>query len=1127
MTFQLPFSSQKATTEAKKFTHAITDTGVAIVKTDNKTEQLNQEFSKLGRRSVMTAKQTGHLETSLLSLGKVATIAGVAVAGFATFKTVKLIEDSLKVFGNYQTALVGVGKTTGFAGEELKTFGEDIERLSLDKLPIATNSLLDIAGAAAQLGVSGKANLLKFTETMARLEKSTDIVGEEGAKQIARLLGLTGEGVGQIDRFGAAIVGLGNQTKALEGEILSMGSELGRSLSVFRIGSADLLGMSAAFKELGLRNESTASVIGRTFRKIDEAVRSGGEQLETFAKISGLTGEEFKKAFATSKVGGFNKFITGLGRVDNMAASLKKLGLTGDEINKVLPLLATNSVLVTEKMKLSNEEFIKNTALINESNTAFDTYANKLILLDNNLDNLKRVMGEEFAPVAIEIIESFIEFIQENRESIKGFATDVATAIKSISDFFKWLNKLDTEARARDKAVEGWFSDLFDTITDFAGSLTGANFEPINRGLDDTADKAKKTDDALSKLNRTIKSSAAPKISLHSAEAGADQGIDWTWGRGKQTTIGEFEDIEASVGKNYKDPMIKANTAIMDDFNAKMATAAANFGVALARGSKTATQDFLGAVGGAGGAAAGTVYGGPAGAAAGTVYGGPAGGAAGGIIGGYLGDKIGQAFTHEISESTIKARELADSFADLKRSQDDFNQSWNLGLMTTQEQMEKFAESTIDIESTQAERDALQAVLSEQRELSRKQRESKKRRDPGEALSGEEQRRLTELNRIIQSSATINELNSEINELIKVSEDYRQAVLNNISANLQQVEAIKQQGFDFVESLEKAKFTTEDWQSQLETSRSAIPGLTSEADALREKLSGLDENSSEYAETLSKLNEVSTDLSQAQKDQFESVKKMIEDADSLATKFIDFQKQTIDPYKGLTKAELESAFRGNLGAFDQGLSTSELEALFDDSTHILSLIEQETRAQTNELKNVIKSLEDTQRNIFNKITELTVGRLSLDQTFEAKQTWFESLIETARGTGLATDIQAVTDYASTFLEAGRDRFKSGADYQTIFNDVINRILPEMADLTQAGITQAEDQTEVLGDKMLDLRTELSENLTPAIGDLKDSIDDLIDVLRNPTRGNQPVSGSTGIPDRPNVTNWEPPPLIPA
>lgn len=371
-------------------------------------------------------KKTKDLEKVL---GTTAKASAIAFAGFAGS-----IAALTKSFADYETALIGVGKTTNIEGKKLQDFGKQFQKLS-DNVPLATNELLGIAQAAGQLGVTGEKNLLKFTETVAKLGVATDLSGEQAATTLTRILNATGEGIDTIDTFGSVIVALGNNFAATESEIARMANEVARATGVFGVSAAEAAALGTAMKSVGIQAELGGSAVGKTFRTIDELVRKGGSGLEKLAKLTGVTGDQFKKTFEQDSVAGFKLFIDGLGNVvangGSAALALEQFGLKGDEINKVLPILAKNSDLVGSALATAAKETENATALNLEAEKAFASLTSEKQKLINAATDLATEIGAELAPTIKEIIVTTRDFIKNIREMDSNL-------ISNIASFLKW-----------------------------------------------------------------------------------------------------------------------------------------------------------------------------------------------------------------------------------------------------------------------------------------------------------------------------------------------------------------------------------------------------------------------------------------------------------------------------------------------------------------------------------------------------------------------------------------------------------------------------------------------------------------------------------------------------------------
>lgn len=371
-------------------------------------------------------KKTKELEKAL------STTAKVSAAAFAAFSAA--IAVTTKSFIDYEKALVGVGKTTNIEGKRLEKFGKQFQKLS-QEIPVSTNELLGIAQAAGQLGVTGEKNLLKFTETVAKLGVATDLSGEQAATTLTRILNATGEGIESIDTFGSVIVALGNNFAATESEIARMANEVARATGVFDVSAAQAAALGTAMRSVGIQAELGGSVVGKSFRTIDAAVRDGGKNLKVLADLAGVTGEEFTRVFEEDSTAAFQLFIEGLGDVvengGSAAKELEKLGLKGDEVNKVLPILAKNSELVGQALKTASDETKNATALNDEAAKAYATLGAETDKLINTATNLSVSIGEKLAPTIKSIIVDTREFL----ESINNLDNEV---VSNVATFLKW-----------------------------------------------------------------------------------------------------------------------------------------------------------------------------------------------------------------------------------------------------------------------------------------------------------------------------------------------------------------------------------------------------------------------------------------------------------------------------------------------------------------------------------------------------------------------------------------------------------------------------------------------------------------------------------------------------------------
>ena len=395
---------------------------------------LRDKFSKkLGKATSAVSKfdkGISKLTPSISGLSsQLVGLASAAALGVIFAKTTKGILE-------FETGLVGVGKTTGLADEKLVALGSNVLTTSKQLRTVSTDKLLELAQVAGQLGISGSKDILKFSTVLAKLESASDIKGEEGASKIARLLTITKEGPAVIDRFAASLVALGNKSAATESEILGVASEVARSTTAYKLNSAEILGISTALKSLDVAPEAAGTAVSKVFRAIEFATLEGGEQLAKFGKIMGQTPEMVKEGFGKAPLESFKSFVKGLNRISNSGGSLadtmKAVGLNGEIVAKGILPLATNYALLEGKIDLANKGFAANMALNEEFDASQKTVQKALDSIAIGFQNVFTKMATSGS--ALGNLQDALFFVGANIEtiiSVVGAAAGAFLAFKA------------------------------------------------------------------------------------------------------------------------------------------------------------------------------------------------------------------------------------------------------------------------------------------------------------------------------------------------------------------------------------------------------------------------------------------------------------------------------------------------------------------------------------------------------------------------------------------------------------------------------------------------------------------------------------------------------------------------
>lgn len=329
------------------------------------------------------------------------------------------ISTAVTNFLSFEQALVGVGKTTGLGGEELAALGKEIDGLS-QRIPIASTELLRIAQISAQLGVRGTENITKFTETVARLASSTDLTAEQASFSLARLINLTGDSVDNVDKISSAIVSLGNNFETTEPQIIALADEIGKAGSRFKVSSTDVLGLAAAMATFGIESQVGGSTFQKVLTEIEKAIGKGGIELARFTTLTQLNNEEFVKLFETDPTELFIRLNEGLSKAQkggaNLSTTLEDLGLSDQRVTKTLGPLITNTEKLRTVVDASSTAYKENKALIEESDTAFNTTGSDIQVLENTWISLTNVLVSVVAPAIRLVVNATKDIIQFTRE---------------------------------------------------------------------------------------------------------------------------------------------------------------------------------------------------------------------------------------------------------------------------------------------------------------------------------------------------------------------------------------------------------------------------------------------------------------------------------------------------------------------------------------------------------------------------------------------------------------------------------------------------------------------------------------------------------------------------------------
>ena len=362
--------------------------------------QAQRAAQKSGDAAQEAARKYEEQSRTMTAAGKGLMAAG-AVALAATGLAVKAAID-------WESAWAGVTKTVDGTPEQMSELEDSLRSLARS-LPATHTEIAAVAEAAGQLGVK-RADVAAFTKTMIDLSETTNLTADEAATSIAQLMNVMQTAPGDVDNLGAALVALGNDGASTERDIIQMAQRIAGAGRVVGLTEAQVLAFANALASVGIEAEAGGSAISRVMTDIAMAVSAGGDDLESFAKVAGMSSADFSKAFKETPAEAITSFIEGLGRIKasggDVFKTLSDLGQSDIRVSQALLGMANSGDLLRESLELGSKAWEENTALSEEAAKRYETTEAKLQIAGNAAKDAAISFGSVFLPAVSAVAEA-------------------------------------------------------------------------------------------------------------------------------------------------------------------------------------------------------------------------------------------------------------------------------------------------------------------------------------------------------------------------------------------------------------------------------------------------------------------------------------------------------------------------------------------------------------------------------------------------------------------------------------------------------------------------------------------------------------------------------------------------
>ena len=542
-------SLEKQTAKLNELSGALEEAGVNTDDLSHSSEQLAGKIDTLKKKQGEAADKAmtfgDKAGQAFNQLHEAIVAAGIAVALKEIYE---YFASCAQASMDFESAITGVAKTTDLTDEELAAMSDSIKALSTE-IPATTEEIAAVTEAAGQLGIQKDA-LLDFTEIMTMLGTATNMTADEAATALARFANITGMATDNYGRLGSVIVDLGNNFATTESEIVAMGTRLASAGKLAGLTEPEIMALAAAMSSVGIEAEAGGTAMTQTLNAIEKAVAKGGDDLSEFARIAGMSSEEFSSAWKNDAMSALTSFIGGLGKLDEQGEStvlvLEDLGLTGIRQSNMLKALGLAADQMTGAVNTANTAWQQNTALTNEANKRYATAQSRLTMMQNAYNNLKVAIGDAYTPalseaygVGTKVLNEITKFVQANPgvvAAITGLSAALGAAAVAAAAF---------ALKAKIAAAAAAF---LTTVTPGVNVIMGvaAAVGVVTAGIIALASSA--ANDAVPSVKELTEAARGMREAMDEAKATYDDTVTSTMAAAgvADTYIGKLEEMEAA-----------------------------------------------------------------------------------------------------------------------------------------------------------------------------------------------------------------------------------------------------------------------------------------------------------------------------------------------------------------------------------------------------------------------------------------------------------------------------------------------------------------------------------------------------------------------------------------------------
>ena len=333
----------------------------------------------------------------------------------------------------FESAMADVRKVVDFpTPQAFAEMTSDIKGMSRE-IPVSLVGLAKIAEAGGQMGIAAK-DIRGFTEVVAKMSTAFKISPDEAGTAVGRLMNVFALTVPQTRLLADAINHLGNNTNAVEKDIVEVMNRTGGMARVFGLANTETAALAATFLSMGLGPERSATAINALTRELMNAPNQTEKFKAALLRV-GLTAEQLAGNIRRNPQKAILELLQLLSGLDKQTKMETLVGLFGDLYSDEVVQVVNNLDKYREILGLVGKESNYAGSMQKEFGERIRTTEAQLQLAKNAISEAAINLGNAFLPAIVAVAKAVAALMHGLAALIEQFPNLSAAAVTALTAF--------------------------------------------------------------------------------------------------------------------------------------------------------------------------------------------------------------------------------------------------------------------------------------------------------------------------------------------------------------------------------------------------------------------------------------------------------------------------------------------------------------------------------------------------------------------------------------------------------------------------------------------------------------------------------------------------------------------